>query len=164
MGQGSSSPAAPRLTHTHRSLSPSLYTRLAFPHNRVSLRLLPPSHDFARPHTTFLFPFDPSLSPPFSIFFSKFFLYLHHRSTPPLSFPALPLCSPTQLRFPSPFSPSIVIKVCFTYSLILLTSHLIPPSLPDMDCWRVAVLGDGGVGKTALAVQVCVASYHPLSY
>jgi len=22
-----------------------------------------------------------------------------------------------------------------------------------MDCWRVAVLGDGGVGKTALAVQ-----------
>jgi hypothetical protein len=23
-----------------------------------------------------------------------------------------------------------------------------------MDCWRVAVLGDGGVGKTALAVQV----------
>jgi hypothetical protein len=24
-----------------------------------------------------------------------------------------------------------------------------------MDNWRVAVLGDGGVGKTALAVQVC---------
>jgi hypothetical protein len=24
----------------------------------------------------------------------------------------------------------------------------------DMDYWRVAVLGDGGVGKTALAVQV----------
>lgn len=24
-----------------------------------------------------------------------------------------------------------------------------------MDSWRVAVLGDGGVGKTALAVQVC---------
>ena len=23
-----------------------------------------------------------------------------------------------------------------------------------MDSWRVAVLGDGGVGKTALAVQV----------
>lgn len=25
-----------------------------------------------------------------------------------------------------------------------------------MDSWRVAVLGDGGVGKTALAVQVGV--------
>jgi len=24
----------------------------------------------------------------------------------------------------------------------------------EMDNWRVAVLGDGGVGKTALAVQV----------
>jgi len=97
MGQGSSSPAAPRLTHTHRSLSPSLYTRLAFPHNRVSLRLLPPSHDFARPHTTFLFPFDPSLSPPFSIFFSKFFLYLHHRSIPP---PFIPRPSPL-LTYPT---------------------------------------------------------------
>lgn len=27
-----------------------------------------------------------------------------------------------------------------------------------MDSWRVAVLGDGGVGKTALAVQVRVPS------
>ena len=27
---------------------------------------------------------------------------------------------------------------------------------PEMDNWRVAVLGDGGVGKTALAVQVYV--------
>lgn len=26
----------------------------------------------------------------------------------------------------------------------------------DMDSWRVAVLGDGGVGKTALAVQACL--------
>lgn len=26
----------------------------------------------------------------------------------------------------------------------------------NMDHWRVAVLGDGGVGKTALAVQVCL--------
>ena len=25
----------------------------------------------------------------------------------------------------------------------------------EMDSWRVVVLGDGGVGKTALAVQVC---------
>ena len=33
-----------------------------------------------------------------------------------------------------------------------------------MDNWRVAVLGDGGVGKTALAVQVCwflVSHFHP---
>ena len=28
------------------------------------------------------------------------------------------------------------------------------PLPADMDSWRVAVLGDGGVGKTALAVQV----------
>jgi anion-transporting ArsA/GET3 family ATPase len=27
-----------------------------------------------------------------------------------------------------------------------------------MDNWRVAVLGDGGVGKTALAVQVSASS------
>ena len=26
--------------------------------------------------------------------------------------------------------------------------------IAEMDSWRVAVLGDGGVGKTALAVQV----------
>ena len=36
-----------------------------------------------------------------------------------------------------------------------------------MDSWRVAVLGDGGVGKTALAVQVRVVSqgspFHVLS-
>jgi predicted ATPase len=33
-----------------------------------------------------------------------------------------------------------------------------------MDNWRVAVLGDGGVGKTALAVQVSppnLLSVHP---
>lgn len=30
-----------------------------------------------------------------------------------------------------------------------------------MDNWRVAVLGDGGVGKTALAVQVCLLSILP---
>ena len=30
----------------------------------------------------------------------------------------------------------------------------------NMDHWRVAVLGDGGVGKTALAVQVCHS--HPI--
>jgi hypothetical protein len=29
-----------------------------------------------------------------------------------------------------------------------------------MDNWRVAVLGEGGVGKTALAVQVCWFSRH----
>ncbi len=29
-----------------------------------------------------------------------------------------------------------------------------------MDNWRVAVLGDGGVGKTALAVQVCKVLHH----
>ena len=28
----------------------------------------------------------------------------------------------------------------------------------EMDSWRVAVLGDGGVGKTALAVQARIAS------
>lgn len=33
-----------------------------------------------------------------------------------------------------------------------------------MDSWRVAVLGDGGVGKTALAVQVCTASPVPLYF
>ena len=30
-----------------------------------------------------------------------------------------------------------------------------------MDNWRVAVLGDGGVGKTALAVQVSGLSFFP---
>lgn len=28
-----------------------------------------------------------------------------------------------------------------------------------MDSWRVAVLGDGGVGKTALAVQVSALTF-----
>lgn len=31
-----------------------------------------------------------------------------------------------------------------------------------MDNWRVAVLGDGGVGKTALAVQVSILNILPL--
>lgn len=31
-----------------------------------------------------------------------------------------------------------------------------------MENWRVAILGDGGVGKTALAVQVCL-SFHSRS-
>lgn len=31
-----------------------------------------------------------------------------------------------------------------------------------MDNWRVAVLGDGGVGKTALAVQVSILNIVPL--
>ena len=36
-------------------------------------------------------------------------------------------------------------------SLPLTSTHSV---VPEMDSWRVAVLGDGGVGKTALAVQV----------
>jgi hypothetical protein len=42
----------------------------------------------------------------------------------------------------------------------LLSCALIPLSA-EMDHWRVAVLGDGGVGKTALAVQVSLSSPSP---
>ena len=43
----------------------------------------------------------------------------------------------------------------------VLLSDLVPL---DMDNWRVAVLGDGGVGKTALAVQVYITPQFCLIY
>jgi len=64
---------------------------------------------------------------------------------------------------------AISLSVSFSFfSAILLTSHpfcvsfspqffrdpLSPCNDVEMDNWRVAVLGDGDVGKTALAVQV----------
>jgi RecA-family ATPase len=33
-----------------------------------------------------------------------------------------------------------------------------------MDTWRVVVLGDGGVGKSALAIQVGVTLVSPATY
>jgi hypothetical protein len=48
--------------------------------------------------------------------------------------------------------PDIVLRYITLLSSV--RSSLRPIVLSEMDNWRVAVLGDGGVGKTALAVQV----------
>lgn len=121
--------------------------------NRVSLRPLPSLSRLCT--TTHDLPL-PSLYPPFPPFsFQNSF----SRSSSPL-FPFLSLHSFSPLRFLCTFSPSIVIKVRSIPSQAPSTLP-IPPFFPDMDCWRVAVLGDGGVGKTALAVQVRTPS-HPL--
>jgi hypothetical protein len=41
--------------------------------------------------------------------------------------------------------------LCYRLTSLQQPAH---PRATEMDHWRVAVLGDGGVGKTALAVQV----------
>ena len=124
------------------------------------------SHTYSLYHSSL-----PSLSPPLSRLcttthdlplplLSPFsFQNSSSRSNSPL-IPCLPLHSFSPLRFLCTFSSSIVIKVRFLPSRPPNTL-LIPPSIPDMDCWRVAVLGDGGVGKTALAVQVRIPPIVP---
>lgn len=71
--------------------------------------------------------------------------------------------------FLSSFAPFLLL---FSQGLFLTSSDpCLNSSLESrMDSWRVAVLGDGGVGKTALAVQVrapaplSLAATHPLSH
>ena len=102
----------------------------------------PPSSDSpsSPPHTS-------SLAPPIPNF-------QHHHLTLSLSlsrypFPNLPLTGTS--------SPPLLLLPLFPAflsfrSIPFLISHSLPQH--EMDSWRVAVLGDGGVGKTALAVQV----------
>ena len=52
-----------------------------------------------------------------------------------------------------------LLSISFSVKYATPSVHLLPKThvrLLDMDSWRIAVLGDGNVGKTALAVQVSV--------
>lgn len=54
---------------------------------------------------------------------------------------------------------SVFTSFFLLFPFLSSSSFITPRPMPRLDSWKIAVLGDGGVGKTALSVQVRSCSF-----